>query len=126
MEILLVDKLRPNDAGILIHVSSLINYWEFAFLAASYLSTKKDRLQFFRSQQYFGPVDPINASMYASSVGTTMTGSELGAPDGNANTGTMNSAVPTDGANNSGSGNNNPQTMAARASGNLFVYMISK
>ncbi|CAI2729833.1 unnamed protein product [Schistosoma spindalis] len=82
-EILLVDKLRPQDAGILIQVSADLTYWEFANVAAAYLSTQSNRLQFFRSQQGFGnTTDAVNAPIYVSpvSTGTGVTGSELASP----------------------------------------------
>lgn len=50
VDILLVDKLRKSDPGILIRVSPELSYWEFAELAAGYLSGRPDHLQFFTSQ----------------------------------------------------------------------------
>lgn len=83
-EILLVDKLRPQDPGILIQVSADLTYWEFANVAAAYLSTQSNRLQFFRSQQGFGnATDAVNAPIYVSPVSTAasgITGSELSSP----------------------------------------------
>lgn len=78
-----MDKLRPQDAGILIQVSADLTYWEFANVAAAYLSTQSNRLQFFRSQQGFGnTTDAVNAPIYVSpvSTGTGVTGSELASP----------------------------------------------
>ncbi|VDK44633.1 unnamed protein product [Taenia asiatica] len=49
VDILLVDKLRKSDPGILIRVSPELSYWEFADLAAGYLSGQPDHLQFFTS-----------------------------------------------------------------------------
>ena len=44
-----MDKLRKSDPGILIRVSPELTYWEFAELAACYLSGRPDHLQFFTS-----------------------------------------------------------------------------
>ena len=44
-----MDKLRKSDPGILIRVSPELSYWEFAELAAGYLSGRPDHLQFFTS-----------------------------------------------------------------------------
>ncbi|KAL5111367.1 Ubiquitin carboxyl-terminal hydrolase 7 [Taenia crassiceps] len=49
VDILLVDKLRKSDPGILIRVSPELSYWKFAELAAGYLSGRPDHLQFFTS-----------------------------------------------------------------------------
>ncbi|VDD80182.1 unnamed protein product [Mesocestoides corti] len=50
VDILLVDKLRKSDVGILIRVSSWLSYSAFAELAAGYLSGRADHLQFFTCQ----------------------------------------------------------------------------
>lgn len=102
-DILLVDKLRPLDPGILIRVSADLTYWEFAKVAAIYLSTQPDHLQFFRSQQGFGnPVDTLNTPIYVSPpTAGGLTTSELGSP----NLGSDAGVTPSSGA---GSGTGGP------------------
>ncbi|VDO04518.1 unnamed protein product [Rodentolepis nana] len=47
VDILLVDKLRKSDPGILIRVSPELSYWEFAKLASCYLTGDPSYLRFF-------------------------------------------------------------------------------
>ncbi|TPP62572.1 Ubiquitin carboxyl-terminal hydrolase 7 [Fasciola gigantica] len=71
-DILLVDKMRPSDPGILLRVAADLTYWEFANVAALHLSTSSDHLQFFRSQQSIGVVpSSVTAPMSVSPLGTT-------------------------------------------------------
>lgn len=50
VEVLLVDKLRSSDPGILLKVAETLRYEEFAKVAAAHLTTTPDKLQFFQSQ----------------------------------------------------------------------------
>ncbi|KAF5402852.1 Ubiquitin carboxyl-terminal hydrolase 7 [Paragonimus heterotremus] len=137
VDILLVDKLRPLDSGILLRVAADLTYWEFANVAAAHLSTTNDRLQFFRSQQILGgAANTVTAPISVSPLGTTTTelnaspvGSDLSAGVVASNTGVS--------ADNSGPGLTtlgtnvtldsalSPQAIAARASGfpNTSAYM---
>lgn len=136
VDILLVDKMRPSDAGILLRVAADLTYWEFANLAAAHLSTESDKLQFFRSQQILGgAANAVTAPISASPLGTPasgVVGSDLnsspvgsdlcvGAVSGN-------TCAPVDslgtGASATGTAvvadqNLTPQVIAARASGFL-------
>ncbi|CAH8855132.1 unnamed protein product, partial [Trichobilharzia szidati] len=122
-EILLVDKLRPYDAGILIHVSADLTYWEFANIAAACLSTQSNRLQFFRSQQGFGSAaDAVSAPIYVSPVNTG-TGNELASPPVSSetanNTCGPNNASLTESATVGGASGTliNPHLLTAKSSG---------
>ncbi|CDS41131.1 ubiquitin carboxyl terminal hydrolase 7 [Echinococcus multilocularis] len=66
VDILLVDKLRKSDPGILIRVSPELSYWRFAELASGYLSGRPDHLQFFPSHP-----TPTSGSGVSASVNKT-------------------------------------------------------
>ncbi|VDN10762.1 unnamed protein product, partial [Dibothriocephalus latus] len=63
VEILLVDKLRKSDPGILMRLSPSLDYKAFANLVANYLSAQPDRLQFFTPQ----PISALNQAQQGGS-----------------------------------------------------------
>lgn len=66
MDILLVDKMRPSDAGLMLRVAVDLSYWQLAKLVATVLSSQPNRLQFFRSVMGGGAantVSPITAPL---------------------------------------------------------------
>ncbi|VDP89210.1 unnamed protein product [Echinostoma caproni] len=74
-EILLVDKMRPSDPGILLRIAADLTYWEFATVAALHLSTSRENLQFFRSQQAISGVPgSVTAPISVSPLGTAASG----------------------------------------------------
>ncbi|CAL8074204.1 unnamed protein product [Calicophoron daubneyi] len=130
VEILLVDKMRPSDPGILIRVAADLTYWEFANVAAAYLSTQSDRLQFFRSQSVGAGVGSVTApisvsplsgattGIVGSDLNTSPVGSDLGVGVQGCNT-NLSVDNPSPGAAVAIDPSLNPQAVAARASGFL-------
>nr|VZI34443.1 unnamed protein product [Spirometra erinaceieuropaei] len=117
VEILLVDKLRKSDPGILLRLSPSLDYKGFANLVANYLSAQPDRLQFFTPQ----PISALNQAQQGllgpmGNDSNTLSGVNLMGSGGSP----VNSEAP------GGNGNYSPtgasdlisvQSMAAKASG---------
>ncbi|TGZ58823.1 hypothetical protein CRM22_009421 [Opisthorchis felineus] len=136
VDILLVDKLRPTDPGILLRVAADLTYWDFANFAAAHLSTTSDRLQFFRSQQILGgttnaltapiSVSPLGTS--ASDLNASPVGSDLASGVPTANTAASQENIASGASVGCfGLSRESLQEIAARASGfsNCSPYMSS-
>ncbi len=121
-----MDKLRRSDPGILIRVSSELSYPAFAELAASYLSARSDRLQFFTS---LAPPSAAGANAGANNKGGVVQTAPTQAQQ-QPQQADLHRANPSPLSNDSGNGNGyspngcsaatsliSEQTRAARASG---------
>lgn len=118
-----MDKLRKSDPGILIRVSPELSYWEFAKLAACYLSGDPNYLRFFIPHLPPSSAGGVNTiSNKSSNVATQDLHASSNNPSVASEPGSGNNFSP-----NSGATLISEQSRAAKASGfalpNYYIFI---